>query len=101
MDQPLLGGSTSTGAFGPVAFLVQAGITAAFFNAKLDLSAADDTDGSSIYNFYVGIALMMFVGFGYLMTFLKQYGLGAVGFTMLITCLGVQWAVIVENIMAE
>jgi ammonium transporter Rh len=33
------------------------------------------------------------------MTFLKYYGLGAVGFTMLITCLGVQWAVLVENIM--
>jgi len=50
-------------------------------------------------NFYVGVALMMFVGFGYLMTFLKAYGLGAVGFTMLITCLGVQWAMLVENLM--
>jgi ammonium transporter Rh len=56
-------------------------------------------DSSSIYNFYVGVALMMFVGFGYLMTFLKAYGLGAVGFTMFITCLGVQWAMIVENVM--
>merc|ERR1719343_70448 len=44
---------------------------------------------------------MMFVGFGYLMTFLKSYGLGAVGFTMFITCLGVQWAMIVENMMVD
>jgi ammonium transporter Rh len=43
----------------------------------------------------------MFVGFGYLMTFLKAYGLGAVGFTAFITCLGVQWAVLVENIMSN
>merc|ERR1719502_2050758 len=42
---------------------------------------------------------MMFVGFGYLMTFLKNYGLGAVGFTMMLTCVGVQWAMVVENIM--
>merc|ERR1719440_1767874 len=32
----------------------------------------------------------MLVGFGYLMTFLKLYGLGAVGFTFIITVLAVQ-----------
>eukprot|EP01043_Picozoa_sp_COSAG02_P028257 COSAG02_NODE_1705_length_11236_cov_6.168178_6_plen_224_part_00 len=38
------------------------------------------------------------VGFGYLMTFLQHYGLGAVGFTMLITTLTVQWSIIVEGV---
>lgn len=33
---------------------------------------------------------MMLVGFGYLMAFLKCYGLGAVGFTFVITCLTLQ-----------
>ena len=33
---------------------------------------------------------MMLVGFGYLMAFLKCYGLGAVGFTFVITCLALQ-----------
>jgi len=33
---------------------------------------------------------MMLVGFGYLMAFLKFYGLGAVGFTFVITCLALQ-----------
>ena len=42
------------------------------------------------YEMYLGVALMMVVGFGYLMTFLKQYGLGAVGFTFIITSLAVQ-----------
>ena len=69
------------------------------FSADYDLSAMSTLDSSSIYNFYVGVALMMFVGFGYLMTFLKAYGLGAVGFTMMITCLGVEWAMLVENLM--
>merc|ERR1719240_260485 len=44
---------------------------------------------------------MMFVGFGYLMTFLKAYGLGAVGFTMYITCLGVEFAIIIESFMGK
>ena len=43
----------------------------------------------------------MFVGFGYLMTFLKGYGLGAVGFTMFITCLGVELALVIEAFMSK
>jgi len=43
----------------------------------------------------------MFVGFGYLMTFLKGYGLGAVGLTMFITCIGVEFAVIIESYMGK
>jgi len=101
MDQPLLGGTTTTGMFGPVGLVVQVAITAAFWNAKLDLSSATDTDKSSVYNFYVGVALMMFVGFGYLMTFLKSYGIGAVGLTMFITCLGVEFAVLIESYMGK
>lgn len=31
------------------------------------------------------------------MTFLKLYGLGAVGFTMLVTAMGIQWAVFTES----
>merc|ERR550539_2544 len=43
----------------------------------------------------------MLVGFGYLMTFMKEYGLGAVGFTMMITCLGVEWAMFLEQTMHQ
>ena len=45
---------------------------------------------AAVYEMYMGIALMMLVGFGYLMTFLKLYGMGAVGFTFIITVLAVQ-----------
>ncbi|RYG65636.1 hypothetical protein EON64_11495, partial [archaeon] len=38
-----------------------------------------------------------FIGFGYLMTFIKTYGLGAVGFTMLITAIGLQWYLFTES----
>jgi hypothetical protein len=50
----------------------------------LDPSTAPGT-GSQGYNMFIGVEIMMFVGFGYLMTFLKWYGLGAVGLTMMVT----------------
>lgn len=49
------------------------------------------------YNMFIGVEIMMFIGFGYLMTFMKWYGLGAVGFTMLVTAIGLQWAVFTES----
>jgi ammonium transporter Rh len=48
------------------------------------------------YNMFIGVEIMMFVGFGYLMTCLKTYGLGAVGFTMMVTAIALQWAVFEE-----
>merc|ERR1719277_2409701 len=101
-DTPLLHEAEGdTGSFGAVAIVLQAVITAVFAASTLDVSKAADTDQSSIYNYYVGVALMMFVGFGYLMTFLKAYGLGAVGFTMFITCIGVEFAMIIESAMVK
>ena len=38
-----------------------------------------------------------FIGFGYLMTFLKWYGMGALGFTMLLTAMAIQWALFTES----
>jgi len=94
-------GKTRSLAFGMVTLLVQLVFVGILYDSKLDLQEAADTDKSSVYNYYVGVALMMFVGFGYLMTFLKAYGLGAVGFTMLITCMGVEWSMILESYMGK
>lgn len=49
------------------------------------------------YNMFIGVEIMMFVGFGYLMTFLKWYGLGAVGLTMMVTAVGLQWSLFTES----
>ena len=49
------------------------------------------------YQMYSGIAIMMFVGFGYLYTFLRRYGMGAVGFTFLITVFCLQWGILTEG----
>ena len=66
----------------------------------LDPTTAQGT-GSQGYNMFIGVEVMMFVGFGYLMTFLKWYGMGAVAFTMLITALGLQWSLFTESLFTQ
>ena len=63
-------------------------------------TAKDATLAIQLYNYYIGVALMMFVGFGYLMTFLRWYGLGAIGLTMMITCIGVETSLISQAVVA-
>ncbi|XP_075431288.1 ammonium transporter Rh type C isoform X2 [Ascaphus truei] len=40
---------------------------------------------------------MIFVGFGFLMTFLQRYGFGGVGFNFLLAAFGVQWAILMQG----
>jgi len=49
------------------------------------------------YVIFRDIMVMLLLGFGYLMTFLKSYGLGAVGLTMLLTVVNMQCNILVEG----
>ena len=40
---------------------------------------------------------MIFVGFGFLMTFLRRYGFGSVGFNLLMAAFAVQWSTITSG----
>lgn len=44
---------------------------------------------------------MIFIGFGFLMTFLKKYGYGAVSFNLMLAGLVIQWAMIVRGAVYE
>ena len=39
---------------------------------------------------------MIYIGFGFLMTFLKRYGYSAVSFNLLLAAFCAQWAIIVR-----
>ncbi|XP_064651473.1 ammonium transporter Rh type A-like isoform X2 [Lineus longissimus] len=45
-----------------------------------------------LYPMFQDVHVMMFVGFGFLMTFLKRYGFGSVGLNFLIAAFVIQWA---------
>jgi len=48
------------------------------------------------YSIFSDIMVMLLLGFGYLMTFLKSYGLGAVGLTMFLTVLAMELNLFME-----
>ena len=43
------------------------------------------------------VHVMLYIGFGFLMTFLKKYGFGAVGYNFFIAALITQWGTIVSG----
>uniref|UniRef100_A0A2P2I2S7 Rh-like protein n=2 Tax=Hirondellea gigas TaxID=1518452 RepID=A0A2P2I2S7_9CRUS len=49
------------------------------------------------YGMFQDVHVMIFVGFGFLMTFLKRYGFGAVGNNFLVAAVAVQWAILVNG----
>ncbi|KAL2088323.1 hypothetical protein ACEWY4_015222 [Coilia grayii] len=49
------------------------------------------------YPSFQDVHVMIFVGFGFLMTFLKRYSFGGVGFNFLIASFGLQWALVMQG----
>ncbi|KAL4641896.1 ammonium transporter Rh type C 1-like [Arapaima gigas] len=56
-----------------------------------------DNDFYFRYPSFQDVHVMIFVGFGFLMTFLKRYSFGAVGFNFLIAAFGIQWALLMQG----
>ena len=44
------------------------------------------------------VHVMIFVGFGFLMTFLRRYGYGSIGFNLLLAALVLQWSTITTGL---
>jgi len=59
--------------------------------------SAGVVDNIDKYPMFQDVHVMIFVGFGFLMTFLKKYGYSAVSFNFIISALTVQWAILVSG----
>ncbi|NWR56236.1 RHAG protein, partial [Bucorvus abyssinicus] len=57
----------------------------------------ENDDSTTLYPFFQDVHVMIFVGFGFLMTFLKKYGFSSVGINMLIAALGLQWGTLMQG----
>ena len=45
----------------------------------------------NLYKMYMDVQVMMFIGFGYLMTFLRKYGHSSIGLNFLVAAFVIQW----------
>jgi ammonium transporter Rh len=75
-------------------FIVMQAIIIAFFIAGTTYSESEYSVKE--YIAFRDIMAMLLLGFGYLMTFLQKYGMGAVGFTMMLSILSMELNIVVE-----
>jgi ammonium transporter Rh len=54
-----------------------------------------NTNVQTFYGHYTDIAFMIFIGFGFLMTFMRKYSYSAVCYNFLISCVVYQWTILV------
>ncbi|XP_004693044.1 PREDICTED: ammonium transporter Rh type C [Condylura cristata] len=66
---------------------------------KRSRNISSDLDNEFYYRYpsFQDVHVMIFVGFGFLMTFLQRYGYGAVGFNFLLAAFGIQWALLMQG----
>uniref|UniRef100_A0A4W3I9I8 Rh family, C glycoprotein a n=1 Tax=Callorhinchus milii TaxID=7868 RepID=A0A4W3I9I8_CALMI len=62
-----------------------------------NISSDIENDFYFRYPSFQDVHVMIFVGFGFLMTFLRKYGFGSVGFNFLIAAFGIQWALLMQG----
>jgi len=67
-------------------------------DAAHSIEHSNDVMGKT-YAMFQDVHVMIFIGFGFLMTFLKKYGLSAVSLNMLCSVLGIQWSILVHGFL--
>uniref|UniRef100_A0A7N8Y5I5 Rh family, C glycoprotein a n=1 Tax=Mastacembelus armatus TaxID=205130 RepID=A0A7N8Y5I5_9TELE len=67
------------------------------YKKKQNITSDAENDFYYRYPSFQDVHVMIFVGFGFLMTFLKRYSFGGVGFNFLIAAFGLQWALLMQG----
>uniref|UniRef100_A0A8C6DCM7 Ammonium transporter Rh type A n=1 Tax=Moschus moschiferus TaxID=68415 RepID=A0A8C6DCM7_MOSMO len=66
-----------------------------------ELPAMDPDTSMDSYPHFQDVHVMVFAGFGFLMTFLRKYGFSGVGINLLIAALGLQWGTFIQGIFRK
>ena len=65
--------------------------------AQAEGTISSQAEIDHLYPFYQDVHVMIFIGFGFLMTFLKKYGFSSVGYNFLIATLCIQWSMLTNH----
>uniref|UniRef100_A0A3Q2Q1I9 Ammonium transporter Rh type A n=1 Tax=Fundulus heteroclitus TaxID=8078 RepID=A0A3Q2Q1I9_FUNHE len=59
---------------------------------------SSETSPMDLYPMFQDVHVMIFIGFGFLMTFLKKYGFSSVGINLLLAAFGLQWGLLMQGL---
>lgn len=65
----------------------------AFFADYADIGGVNSTS----YTMFMDVHVMVFIGFGFLMTFMRRYSFSAVGFNMILACIAMQYSILIHG----
>lgn len=80
-----------------IAFMVLFSMFVGYDVGSHDDPASTDAELTRMYPWFQDTHVMIVVGFGFLMTFLKRYGWSSLGFNFLFTGFCIQWAILVAG----
>ncbi|XP_052089957.1 ammonium transporter Rh type A-like [Mytilus californianus] len=80
-----------------VIFVIIFGLLAEYEEPAQAKSRKGKTPVTTMYPMFQDVHVMIFIGFGFLMTFLKRYGYSAIGINLLLASFVIQWALIVRG----
>ena len=63
--------------------------------------ATDNSQRSTYYGMYQDIHVMIFIGFGFLMTFLRSYGFSSLTLNFLVGIYSIEWGILVVGFFAK
>lgn len=77
------------------------GVCFTYQNEPLTINGKQVTDGGVqyYYGMFQDVHVMIFVGFGFLMTFLSRHGFGSVGLNFMVSAYVIQWAIITNSLI--
>ncbi|CAI5718401.1 unnamed protein product [Peronospora destructor] len=96
---PTAGGSSSTAGKGfALSLALFQAMCLFFFALKFNMPSPKNNDVDtkstvSYYTMYMDVHVMIYIGFGFLMTFLRKYSMSAVSLNFLIAVLSFQWGI--------
>ena len=64
------------------------------FLSKVFILTSIDSQFAFVYTVFQDVHVMIFIGFGFLMTFLRKYGFSSVGFNFLVACFAIEWSML-------
>ncbi|XP_041965439.1 ammonium transporter Rh type C-like 2 isoform X1 [Alosa sapidissima] len=67
------------------------------YKKEKNITSDAENDFYFRYPSFQDVHVMIFVGFGFLMTFLQRYSFSGVGFNFLIAAFGIQWALLMQG----